>query len=172
MKFDIYFKFILQKRNCCTLTPSYLGNVCFATVTMVVNSLQPTILCVITFYVFLSSLYDQYVPVLDSVVLFVVIVVVIIFVRHHLLGMDWSVVMSMDTIICFQVRGAGMGGVCGDPWHRRCRRRCHRSGRRRQCDGEPPPSLNYRGEPLEKFSSLPHTTHIVNQGGGGGARAK
>ena len=29
MKFDIFFKYILRKRNSSTLTPSYLGNVSF-----------------------------------------------------------------------------------------------------------------------------------------------
>ena len=32
----------------------------------------------------------------------------------------------------------------------------------------PPPT--HRGEPLETFHSLPHTTHIENQGGGGLAK--
>ena len=39
LRFDIYFKFILRGKKPCTLTPSYLGNVCVATVTMSVNSL-------------------------------------------------------------------------------------------------------------------------------------
>ena len=38
LKFNIFFKYILRKRNFCTLTPSYLGNVSFETVTMAVNS--------------------------------------------------------------------------------------------------------------------------------------
>ena len=44
---------------------------------MVVNSLQPIILCVITLYVYLSSLYDQNVPFLDFVVLSAVVFVVL-----------------------------------------------------------------------------------------------
>ena len=47
---------------------SYFGNVSLETVTMANNSQQPTLLCVITFYVFLPSLYDQYVPFLEFVV--------------------------------------------------------------------------------------------------------
>ena len=39
LKLDIYSKYILLKRNCCTLTPSYIGNVSFSTVTMAINSL-------------------------------------------------------------------------------------------------------------------------------------
>ena len=34
-----WFQIHLTKKTCCTLTPSYLGNVSFATVTMAVNSL-------------------------------------------------------------------------------------------------------------------------------------
>ena len=111
LKFDIYLKFNLRKRNCCTLTPSYSGNVSFSTVTMAVNSPQPTILCVITLCVFLSSLYDQDIPFLDFFVLFVIIVVAVIVVRNHLLGMDWSVVIPMDTIISLPERRVGVGGV-------------------------------------------------------------
>ena len=42
---------------------------------MAVNSLQPTLLCVITFCVSLSSLYDQDIPFVEFVVLSVVVVV-------------------------------------------------------------------------------------------------
>ena len=57
------------------MTPSYLGNVSFSTVTMAVNSPQPTLLCVIIMCVFLSSLYYQYVPFLDFFILSSVIIV-------------------------------------------------------------------------------------------------
>ena len=92
------------------MTPSYLGNAFFAAVTMAVNSPQPTLLCVITLCVCLSSLYDQNFPSLDFVILFVVVVAVIV-VANHLLGMDWSVLIHMGTIICLLTRGAGVGGV-------------------------------------------------------------
>ena len=78
------FQIHLRKRNRCTQTPSYLGNLSVASVAMSVNSLQPTILCVITLCVYLSSLYGQDVPFLDFFVLFVVVVVAVIVVRNHL----------------------------------------------------------------------------------------
>ena len=99
------------KKKCCTLIPSYFGNVSFATVTMAANSPQPTLFCVITLCVWLSSLYDQDVPFLDFVVLFIVVFVAVIVVGNHLLGMDWSVVIPLGTIICLPERGAGVGGV-------------------------------------------------------------
>ena len=68
--------YILRKRNFFTLTPSYLGNVSFETVTMAVNSQRHTLLCVITLCVCLSILYNQYVPFLDVVVLSAIFVVV------------------------------------------------------------------------------------------------
>ena len=43
---------------------------------MTVNSLQPTLLCVIALFVCLSSLYDQDVPLLEVVILSVIIFVV------------------------------------------------------------------------------------------------
>ena len=78
---------------------------------MAFNSSQPTLLCVITLCVCLSSLYDQDVPFLDFFVLFFVVVVAVIVVKNHLLGMDWSVVIPLDTIICLPTRGAGVGRV-------------------------------------------------------------
>ena len=78
---------------------------------MAVNSPQPTILCVITLCVFLSSLYDQYVPFLDFFVLFVVIVATVIVVGNHLLVMYWSFVIHLGTIICLPDRVAVVGGV-------------------------------------------------------------
>ena len=48
----------------------------FATVTMAVNSPEPTLFCVITLFVWLSSLYDQDVPSLEFFVYFVVVVIV------------------------------------------------------------------------------------------------
>ena len=66
----------LRKRNFGTLNLSYLNNENFYTATMYVNSPQPTLLCVITLFVFLSSLYDQDVFSLDFVVLSVVVFVV------------------------------------------------------------------------------------------------
>ena len=92
------------------MTPSYLGNAFFAAVTMAVNSPQPTLLCVITLCVCLYSLYDQNFPSLDFVILFVVVVAVIV-VANQLLGMDWSVLIHMGTIIYLLARGAGVGGV-------------------------------------------------------------
>ena len=92
------------------MTPSYLGNVSVATVTMALNSLQPTLLCVIILCVFLSSLYNQDVPFLDFVVLFVVVAALIV-IGSHLLGMNWLAVISMRTIICILERGASVGGV-------------------------------------------------------------
>ena len=110
--FDIFFKLILGKINCCTLTPSYLGSVSFATVIMAVNSPQPTLLCVITLCVCLSIIYNQDVPFLDFFVSFVVAVVVaVIVVRNQLLGLDWLVVIPLGTIICLPERGAAMVGV-------------------------------------------------------------
>ena len=72
---DTYFKCILRKRNCYTLNPSYLGKVSFATVTTSVNSLQPTLWCVITLCVCLNSLCDKDVPFRDFVALSVVVIV-------------------------------------------------------------------------------------------------
>ena len=60
----------------------------FATVTMAVNSLEPTLFCVITLCVCLSSLYDQDVPFLDFVILPVDVVVALIVVGNHLPGRD------------------------------------------------------------------------------------
>ena len=57
------------------MNPSYLDNVSFATVTMAVNSLQPTLLCVIKLCVCLYSLYDQDIPFLEFFVLSVIVVV-------------------------------------------------------------------------------------------------
>ena len=112
MKFDIFFKFILRKRGRCTLNPSYLGNLSVATVTMDVISLQPTLLCVITLCVFLSIIYDQDVPFLEFVILFIVVVfLAFIVVGNHLLRMDWLVVIPMGNIICLPARGAGVCGV-------------------------------------------------------------
>ena len=37
LKFDIFFKYIVRKRNFCTLNPSYLRNVSFETITMAVK---------------------------------------------------------------------------------------------------------------------------------------
>ena len=130
LKFDIYFKFILRKRNRFTLNPSYIGNVSVATVTMAINSLQATLLCVITLCVCLSSLYYQDVPFLDYVYLFVVVVLVI-FVGIHLLEMDWSVVITQGTIIYLRERGAGVCGVSFvrlSPLISCHRRRAHSSG--------------------------------------------
>ena len=42
---------------------------------MAVNSLQPTLLCVITFFVRLSILFDQYFPFLYLVILSIVVFV-------------------------------------------------------------------------------------------------
>ena len=83
---------------------------------MAVNSPQPTLLCVIIFCVFLSILYDQDVPFLDFVVLFVFVVVVavvaaFIVIMNHLLGIYWSVLIPLGTIICLTARGAGVVGV-------------------------------------------------------------
>ena len=111
LKFDIYFKSILRIISPCTLTPSYLCNVSVATVTMAVNSPEPTLLCVIALCVCLSSLYYQYVPFLDFVVLFVIAVVAVIVVWNYLLGMDWSVVIPLGTIIFLSARGADVDGV-------------------------------------------------------------
>ena len=56
---------------------------------MYVNSLEPTIFCVITLCVWLSSLYHQDVPSLEFGVFFVVVIVVVfIVVRNHLSGRD------------------------------------------------------------------------------------
>ena len=76
LKFDIFFKYILRKRKFRTLTPSYLGGVSFETVTVAVNSPQPTLLCVITSCVCLSRIYEQDVPFLNFVVLSFVVFVV------------------------------------------------------------------------------------------------
>ena len=78
---------------------------------MDVNSPQPTILHVIKFCVWLSSLYDQDLPFLDYVNLFIAVVAVFIVVGNHLLKMDWSVVIPQGNIICIPVRGSGVGGV-------------------------------------------------------------
>ena len=80
---------------------------------MDVKSPQPTLLCVITLYVCLSSLNDQDVPFLEFVVLFAasVVVVVVIVVGNQLLGMGWSVILPLETIICLLDRGSGVGGV-------------------------------------------------------------
>ena len=111
MIFDIYFKFILRKRNCCTLTPSYLRNVSVATVTMAINSLQSTLSCVIKLCVF-TILYDQYTPFLDFFVLFVVVVVAtVIVVGNNLLVIYWSVILPLGTIICLPEIEAGVYGV-------------------------------------------------------------
>ena len=111
LNFDLDFKFISRKRNLCTLTPSYLGNVSVATVTMAVNSPEPTILCFIMLCVCLSSLYDQYFPFLLFFVLFVIILAVVIAIRNHLLGMYWLVVIPLVTIISLPVGESGVGGV-------------------------------------------------------------
>ena len=111
LKFDIYFKFILRERNPCTLTPSYLGSVNVATVIMAVNSPEPTLLCIITLCVFLSSLYDQDVPFLELFVFFVVVVVAVTVVGNHLRGIDWWVIIALGTTICLPARVAGVGGV-------------------------------------------------------------
>ena len=73
---------------------------------MAVNSPEPTLLCVC-----LSSFYNQDVPLLDFIVLFVVIVVVVIVVSNHLLKMDWLVVIPLGTIICIPERGADVSEV-------------------------------------------------------------
>ena len=78
---------------------------------MAVNSPQPNLFCVITLCVCLSSLYEQYFPLLEIIVLFVVIVVAAIVVGDHILGMDWSVVIPLGTIICLKSIGEGVGGV-------------------------------------------------------------
>ena len=93
------------------MTPSYLGNVSFETVTMAVNSPQPTLSCVISLCVCLYSLYDQDVSFIDFFVLFVVVVVAVIVVDNHLLGMDWSVVIPLGTLVYLPTRGAGVGGL-------------------------------------------------------------
>ena len=106
--FQIHFT---KKKPLYTKLHSYLGNVSVATVTMAAKSPQPTILCVITLCVCLSSLYYQDVPFLDFVVLFVIVVVAVIVVGSQIWGMDWSVVIPLGTIICLLARGAGVGGV-------------------------------------------------------------
>ena len=97
------------------------------TVTMATNSLHPTILCVITLCVFLSSIYNQDAPFLGIVELFVVVVVAVIVLRNHLLGMDWSVVMPMAIKICLLARGASVGGVFFVQLSLLILRDCHRS---------------------------------------------
>ena len=60
----------------------------------------------------LSSLYDQDVLFLAFVVLSVVgVVVSVIVVSNQLLGMDWSVVTSLGTIIWLSERGLDVGGL-------------------------------------------------------------
>ena len=93
---------------------------------MTTNWLQPNLLRVITLCVWLSSLYDQYVPFLEFVFLFVVVVVAVIFFGNHLLWMDLSVVIPQGTIVCLPMRGSGVVGVSFvrlSPlilFHRRC----------------------------------------------------
>ena len=142
----IYFKIYLRKRNFCTLTPSYIGNVSFETVTMVINSPQPTLLCVITLFVCLSILYDQDFPFFNFVILSVVVVVP----TRAFVGRDVGIIWRLTT-------ETGRG------------RRIRRSIQRRRGNGEkspPPPPLTHRGGPLVKFLSHPSTTHICNQGEG------
>ena len=105
------FNSFYRKINLCTLTPIYLGNVSVATVTMGVNSPQPTLFFVITLCVFLYRVYNQDVLLLDFVVLLIVVVFVVIVLGSHLLGMDWSVVLPLGAIICLPERGASVGGV-------------------------------------------------------------
>ena len=79
---------------------------------MAVNSPQPTLLCVIILCVCLSRLYDQDVPFLDFVVLFIIVVVVtVIVVGNHLLGIDWSVVIPLGTAPYLPARGVDVDGV-------------------------------------------------------------
>ena len=93
------------------MAPSYLDNVSVENFTMDANLPHSTILRVITLCVCLCSFYGQDGPFLEFFVLFIVVVVVVIVVSSHLLGMDWSVVMSLGTIICLPERGAGVGGL-------------------------------------------------------------
>ena len=123
---------------------------------MAVNSPKPTLLCVIKLCVCLSSLYNQDIPFLDFVVLFVFIVTAVIVVSNHIFVMNWSVVVPLGTIICHLERGSGMGGMCRDP---RCWKfwwRFRRSVWRRRRDGEPPPPPQpIGGNPWRNFASPP-----------------
>ena len=78
---------------------------------MYVNSPEPTILCVITFCVWLSIHYDQDVPSLECVVFFFVVAVALIVAGNWLLGRDAWVVITLGTFICLPAGGVGVGGV-------------------------------------------------------------
>ena len=78
---------------------------------MAVKSPQPTFFFVITLCVCLHSLYKKDAPFLEVVVLFVFIIVAVIVFGNHLLGMYWSVVIPLGTIICLLAIGPGVGGV-------------------------------------------------------------
>ena len=98
---------------------------------MAVNSPQPTILCVLTLCVCVPCLYDQYVPFLHDIYLYVAIVIAVKVVGNHVLGMNWSVVFPQGTIICLPARGVCVGGVSVfrlSPLIRRCRRHAHNFG--------------------------------------------
>ena len=110
---EIWYLFQIRftKKKPLYTDPQLLINVSVATVTMAVNSPEPTLLCVIMFCICLYSLYNQDASFRDFFVLFVIVVVAVIVVGNHLLGMDWLVVIPLGTIIYLQAGGAGVGGV-------------------------------------------------------------
>ena len=77
---------------------------------MAVNSPEPTLFCVITVCVWLSSLYDKYVPSLDFFVFFLSVVAVsVIVIGNLLLGRNGLVLIPLGTIICLASGRSGCG---------------------------------------------------------------
>ena len=86
----------------------------FVTVTMAIKLPEPTLFCVITIFVWLSSLYDQDIPSLYLFIFLVAVVVACIVIGHLLSGRDGLVsiplvntILSSDSL----ARGSGLGGV-------------------------------------------------------------
>ena len=82
----------------------------FATVTIAINSPEPTLFCVITLFVWLSSLYDQDVPTLEFFVFVIVVIAAFIVVANRFSVRDGLVLIPLGTIICLA------GGTSGRGW--------------------------------------------------------
>ena len=89
LDFDIYFKFILRQINCCTLIPSYLGNVSLKLspwTSIHRNPLYCVLLhCLFDYPVSTTKIY----PSLTLLSYSDVVIVAVIIVGNQLLGMCW-----------------------------------------------------------------------------------
>ena len=83
----------------------------FVTVTMAVNSLEPTIFSVILWFIWFSTLFDKDFYSFDFVIFVVdVVLVAFIVIENCHLGTDGNVIIPPGALICFG------GGISGQEW--------------------------------------------------------